>query len=121
MLWLLDQFAYHSLDDTNVSIEDTTDHPTDQCHPEVGREAHDQEREHRSCTTEEQDRLSTYPVRKRAPKETSESLREGKGGYEDPGIERGIATITDVEALDEKPGIWKDGCQGNWFGDPNQG
>ena len=48
---------------------------------------------------------------------TCTGLRQSKGRNEYSSIERGIASIADVESKHELPGVRKDRCDGDWLGD----
>lgn len=62
VFWSLDQFPNHGLDDTNVPIECSTNHSTEQCYPEIGREANNEKGEHCTSAADQEHRLSTDSV-----------------------------------------------------------
>jgi hypothetical protein len=100
---LLDQFANHGLDDANVSIQHAAKYAAEKSDGEVGGEADNEEREHCARATEKKDRLSSDSIGQGAPPHAGEGLGEGEGRNEDSGVEGGIASISNIEALDHEP------------------
>lgn len=68
MLRVCDHFADHRLDHSHVAIESSTKCSANESHPKVGCKPNGEERYNSSQTAEENNRLSSYPVRERTPK-----------------------------------------------------
>lgn len=120
VFWPFDQFSHHGLKHSRVAVQYTTYHSTQECYPEIGGEADDEQRKHRPSAAQEKDRFATDPVRKRAPEEASEGFGKGESRDENTGVEGGIAEFTDVKAFDEQPSIGKDGGQSNWLSESDE-
>jgi hypothetical protein len=108
MFGFRDQFSYHCLDDAYVAVEKASQGSPKQGEPNIRGKANHDHGEHCSSTSRKQDWFSTYPIRQTAPEHTGEGLSQREGGDEEAGIERGILIITNLELLDEWPGIGKD-------------
>lgn len=117
MFRFLHQLTNHCLDDTNVTIQDAANNSTGESHPEIDREADDQQRQHGAHASEQENGFAANLVREAAPEHSRDTFRESEGGDEDSGVKRRIALVTDVEIPDHNPGVGEDGGQGDGLGE----
>lgn len=103
MLRSLNQFSNHCLNNPNVTVEDSSENPTNKSNPVVSGETDDKKGQQRTRTTEKQDWLAADAVGKTTPEHARQGLCEGEGGYKEASIERGTARVTDLEVLDHNP------------------
>lgn len=115
------QLTNHCLDNTDISIEKSSERPADQSHPDIRRKANHDHTQHRAHTSYQQDRLPANSIAQRPPEHAGQGLGERKGADEQACIERGIAFVADLEFLDERPSIREDGGEGYGFGEADDG
>ena len=121
MLGFRHQLTNHGLDDSNVSVEETADNPSQQGHPDVGGESNHDHAEHCPDTPKQEDGLPPDSVRETSPVHAHQGLGEREGGNEESGVERGIVLVADLESLDKSPGIGKDGGEGDGLCETDDG
>lgn len=121
MFGLCHQFSHHGLDDSDIAVEQATGHTGKQGEPDVGCEAHHDHGQHGAEAAQQENRLAADPVRQATPVHAHQGLGQGERRDEEAGVEGGIILLSDLEPLDEGPGIGKDGREGNGLGESNDG
>ena len=79
MLGFRNNLADHSLNNTNIAIQETPNGSSDQCYPNVTGKSNHNHAQDRAEASYQQDRSSAYSVRKRAPVHAGHRLRQRKG------------------------------------------
>jgi len=115
------QLANHSLQDANVSVEQATDGSAQERDPDIFGKADDEHAQGGAQAADEQDGLAADAVREAAPPHAHGGLAQRKGRDEQAGVKRGILPLTDLEPLDEGPGVGEDGGQRDGFGKTDDG
>lgn len=113
MFRVLDQFANHGLDDSNVSIQSTTQDSAKKRDPERRGKPHEEQRQHGAKASQKQNGLAADPVRQTTPEHAAQGLSQRKRRNQDAGIKRRVAIGGHVEILHHHPGIGQDGSQGD--------
>ena len=108
MFRLGNKLPNHSLHDPDVPIQQTPQRASNKRKPQIRREAHHDEREHRAEAAQEQDRLPPDAIGQRAPVHPRQRLGERERRDEEARIEGRIFLAADLEALDEGPGVGED-------------
>lgn len=121
MLRLGNELPNHGLHHADIPIQQPPQRPSNKRDPDVGREAHHDEREHGAEAPQEQDGLPADAVGQGAPVHARQRLGEREGRDEEARVERGILLAADLEALNEGPGVGEDGGEGHGLGEADDG
>lgn len=117
MFWLRHQFAHHRLDDADIAVQKPTECPSEKREPHIRREPHHNHAEECSKAPKQQNGLSADSVRQGSPVHASEGFSEGEGRDQEARVEGRIFFLSNLVPFYKGPGVWKDGSQGDGFGE----
>lgn len=115
MFGLGDKFTNHSLDDTNVAVEQATHEASGEGDPDIGRKSDYEQAEKRADASQEQHWLAAHTVREPSPEHARQRLGKREGAHQQARVQRRILLGADVEPLHERPRIGEDGRERYWL------
>jgi hypothetical protein len=121
VLRLRDKLANHSLDNSDVAIQQTANSSSEECNPNVGCEAKYDHAEGSANAAHEKHRLSSDAIRQAAPEHAHGGFAQCEGGDEKTRVERGVIFVAEVELLDEGPSVRVDRSQSYGLGETHNG
>lgn len=113
------KLSNHGLDDPDVSIQGSAEHTPGEGHPDVVGKAKDDHRDHRTKASQQKNGFPANAITQSPPVHPHYGLRQSEGRDKQARIGGCIFFIADLEALDELPGVWEDGGEGDGLGETN--
>lgn len=117
MFRLRNQLSNHCLDDSNVSVQGSTEDTSSEGNPDVVGKPKNNHRNHGPNASQQEDRFPANAITQTPPVHTHQGLRQGEGRDEQAGVGGCIFFVADLEALDKLPGIWKDRSESDGLGE----
>lgn len=113
------ELSNHGLDDPDISIQGSAEDTPGQSYPYIVGEAKDNHRDHRTEAAQQKNGLPANAVTQSAPIHAHHRLRQSEGRDEQARVCGCIFFVSNLEALDELPGVREDGGECNWLGKTN--
>jgi hypothetical protein len=117
VLRLLDHLSDHSLHDSNISVQSTSNEASKKSNPVAFGETEDQTRNGNATESDENNGLPAISVRESTPTHGSKSFSYSVGGDQETSVERSIGFVAIVKILDHGICVGQDGVEGYGFGE----